>query len=548
MTGAIILAVSVVFFVAGYRFWGNRVAGWLGVDYSRPTPAHTRTDGVDYVPTRPSVLLGHHFSSIAGAAPIIGPIAAASYGWTAVLLWILLGGVFMGAVHDFSALIVSVRHDGRGLGSVLEERVGRGMKHLFLLFIFFALILVIAVFTNAVAQTFVSVPETATASLLFILLAVGFGLSVYRFNVPFLPATLLGVTLLAGCMVFGYFVPLRLSFQVWRVILIVYIFFASTLPVQYLLQPRDFLNSFILYAMLIVLIAGILVANPELRMQAAPAWQTAKGPLFPLLFVTVACGALSGFHSLVASGTTSKQLDNERHAQPIGFGGMLIESVLAVAALITAVALTSADYAKSAGNPIALFSASAANMTASIGLPVRFGTLFMSLSVAAFAMTSLDTATRLGRYALQELFEAPGPSAVRRTLGNRYPATGLTVAIASLLIFSGSATEIWPIFGAANQLVAALAFLTIAIWLVFIRRPSLFALLPGVFIYWVTMTALGWNIYDFGRKEKYTLAAISAFLLSLALVLGVTGIRSIVRARHGLTERRGLTAHHLKEI
>ncbi|MBU1244137.1 carbon starvation protein A [Myxococcota bacterium] len=530
MTGAIILAASIVFFVAGYRFWGNRVAGWLGVDPDRPTPAHTRTDGVDYVPTRPSVLLGHHFSSIAGAAPIIGPIAAASYGWTAVLVWILLGGVFMGAVHDFSALIISVRHDGRGLGSVLEERVGRSMKSLFLLFIFSALILVISVFTNAVAQTFVSVPETATASTLFIALAVVFGLSVYRWNLPFVPATIAGVALLAGCMVFGYNMPLRLSFNTWRFLLIGYIFFASTLPVQYLLQPRDFLNSFILYAMLAVLVAGILVANPEFRMPAAPAWQTAKGPLFPLLFVTVACGALSGFHSLVASGTTSKQLDNERHAQPIGFGGMLIESLLAVAALITAAVLSSSEYGKASGNPIGLFSSSAARITESIGLPVRFGTLFMSLSVAAFAMTSLDTATRLGRYAIQELFESPKPTPARRMLSNRYSATGITVAVASLLVFSGSATEIWPIFGAANQLVAALAFLTISLWLVFIRKPSLFALIPGIFIYAVTMAALAWNIYDFGRKEKYILVTISAFLLSLALILGVTGVRSLTRA------------------
>jgi len=537
MTGAIILAASVVFFIAGYRFWGGKVAGWLGVEPDRPTPAHTRTDGVDYVPTRPSVLLGHHFSSIAGAAPIIGPIAAASYGWSAVLLWILLGGVFMGAVHDFSALIISVRHDGRGLGSVLEERVGRGMKSLFLLFIFSALILVIAVFTNAVAQTFVAVPETATASLLFICLAVGFGLSVYRFNVPFMPATLIGVTLLAACMIFGYFVPLKLPFQVWRALLIIYVFFASTLPVQYLLQPRDFLNSFILYAMLAVLVAGIIVANPEIKMQAAPAWNTIRGPLFPLLFVTVACGALSGFHSLVASGTTSKQLDSERHAQPIGFGGMLIESLLAVAALITAIVLTSEQYAKGAGNPIGLFSNSAANITVSIGLPVKFGVLFMSLSVAAFAMTSLDTATRLGRYALQELFEKPNPSPMRRMISNRYPVTGITVAIASLLIFSGSANEIWPVFGAANQLVAALAFLIIAIWLIFIRRPSLFALIPGIFIYSVTITALAWNIYDFGRKEKFVLVTISAFLLCLALVLGVTGVRSIAHAHRSKDSR-----------
>ncbi len=536
MSGTVLLLASIVFFVLGYRFWGRRVSLWLGVDPKRPTPAHTRTDGVDYVPTRPSVLLGHHFSSIAGAAPIIGPIAAAGWGAWSVLAWILLGGVFMGAVHDFSSLIVSVRHEGRGLGSVLEERLGRGMKTLFLLFVFFALILVIAVFTNAVAQTFVSVPETATASVLFIFLAVAFGFSIYRYRAPFLAATTAGVLLLAACMVFGYFFPFRLSFQTWRILLIGYVFIASTTPVQYLLQPRDFLSSFILYAMLAVLVLGIAVANPELRMTMQPVWNPGKGPLFPLLFVTVACGALSGFHSLVASGTTSKQLDNEAHAQPIGYGGMLIESLLAVAALITAAVLTPAQYRASAANPIHLFSTSAASLAVSVGLPVKFGTLFMSLSVAAFAMTSLDTATRLGRYALQELADVPRPHPSLAVIQNRFAATGVTVLFASLLIFSGSATEIWPIFGAANQLVASLAFLTIAIWLTFVRRPRAFVLIPGIFVYVMTMAALAWNLYDFGRKDKWVLAAIAGFLLVLAAVLGVSGARSMLRRKVGLHE------------
>lgn len=531
MSGTIILLASIVFFLLGYRFWGKRTANWLGIDPQRPTPAHTHTDGVDYVPTRPSVLLGHHFSSIAGAAPIIGPIAAASWGAWSVFAWIVIGGVFMGAVHDFSSLVVSVRHEGRGLGSVLEERLGRGMKTLFLLFVFFALILVIAVFTNAVAKTFVSVPETATASMLFIFLAVGFGLSIYRFHVPFAVATPIGVMLLAACMIVGYFFPLSLSFQTWRILLIIYIFIASTTPVQYLLQPRDFLSSFILYAMLAVLIVGITIANPPLRMTTMPVWNPGKGPLFPLLFVTVACGALSGFHSLVASGTTSKQLDNEAHAQPIGYGAMLIESLLAVAALITASVLTPTEYKSGIENPIHLFATSAASLSASVGLPVKFGTLFMSLSVAAFAMTSLDTATRLGRYALQELADIPRfrPAVL---LQNRFFATGITVIVASLLIFSGSATEIWPIFGAANQLVASLAFLTIAIWLTFLRRPRAFVLIPGVFVYGMTLTALAWNVYDFGHKGKAMLASIAAFLFLLATVLGISGAQTLLRKKH----------------
>ncbi len=533
MTGSVVLLVSILVFAAGYRFWGGRVARWLQVDDTRATPAHTHADGVDFVATRPAVLLGHHFSSIAGAAPIIGPIAAAGYGWGAVWMWILIGGVFMGAVHDFSALILSVRHEGRGLGSVLEERLGRGVKRLFLLFIFSALILIIAVFINAVTQTFVSVPQTATASVLFIFLAMGFGWSVHRLKLPFAWATVVGVVLLAACMLAGLWFPLRLPALAWRWILIGYIFAASVLPVQYLLQPRDFLNSFVLYAMLALLVVGILVANPELKTPAGPIWNTAKGPLFPVLFVTVACGALSGFHSLVASGTTSKQLDRESHAQPIGYGGMLIESLLAVTALITAAVLTSSEYALAAAKPIPLFSASAANMTSSLGIPVEHGVLFMSLSVAAFAMTSLDTATRLGRFAVQELAGGDsgngGRNAASKMLNNRFLATGITVAVASALVFSGSANEIWPIFGAANQLVAALAFLTISIWLVFLRRPSLFTILPGIFIYLVTVAALIWNIREFALQGKTGLALMASFLVLLALVLGTLGSRSILR-------------------
>ncbi|MBU1238174.1 carbon starvation protein A [Myxococcota bacterium] len=529
MNGALLIGISIVVFIAGYKFWGGYVSRTLGVDPKRVTPAHTMEDGIDYVPTKPAVLLGHHFSSIAGAAPIIGPIVAASFGWVAVALWILIGGVFMGAVHDFASIIISIRHQGRSVGEVIEARIGRRSKLLFLIFVFAALLLIMAVFTNAIANLFHAFPEAGTASMLFIGIAVVFGLAVYRFKTNFVLTSVLGVAALMLCIWLGYLMPVRLSVNIWKLILLAYVVVASILPVWVLLQPRDYLNSFILYVMLLGLVAGIIFVNPTLKLHGTPTFSTSQGPLMPILFVTVACGALSGFHSLVASGTTSKQLDNEAHAKPVGYGGMLIESLLAMGALITAAMLTKEQLAGQ--NPVAVFSNNAALLVSKLGIPFKIGRNFMALAVAAFALTSLDTATRLGRFALQEFFMKKDREEQPFLAHNRYVATFITVALGSVLVFSGTAKEIWPIFGAANQLLAALAFMTISVWLVHLKKPIAFTMIPGVFIYFVTLFALGYNIWSYGKSANYPLAVLSSILIVLALFLGIEGVKNITAAR-----------------
>ena len=527
MSAAVLVVIAVVAFVGGYAVYGRWIAGRIGLRPDRPTPAHTLRDGVDYVPAKPQILLGHHFSSIAGAAPIIGPITAAVFGWLPVYLWIVLGGVFMGAVHDFSALVVSVRHDGRSIGEVIDHRLGRGAKTLFLTFAWATLILVIAVFTNAVALTFHKVPQAGTASCLLIASAVLFGLAVYRFRVPVLPATLAGVVLVGLTLVVGHHHPLPLSVTAWKVILLAYIFVASVTPVWILLQPRDFLNSFLLYALMIAGVVGVVVNNPKLTLAPWEGFLSDLGPLFPILFVTVACGALSGFHSLVASGTTAKQLDSEAHARPISMGAMLIESLLAVTALVTAAMLAPGAYHEQIGHgAVPIFARGIGGFMTITGLSLAAGITFASVAVAEFALTSLDTATRIGRFAFQELVQPPAddrPATLRglRALlaRNRFLATTVTVFCGGALALSGSERSIWPVFGAANQLLAALAFLAVLVWMVHRGRRAPFLLAPTIFMFVVTLGALAWMTVQFAGQGRWLLAALSLLLGLLALVL-----------------------------
>ncbi len=538
MSAAILVLVALAAFLAGYFFYGGIVARRFGLDPERPTPAHTLRDGVDYVPARPQILLGHHFSSIAGAAPIIGPIIAAVFGWVPVFLWILLGGIFMGAVHDFSALVASVRHEGRSIGEVIDRRLGRGAKILFLVFAWSALLLVIAVFVNAVAKTFYKVPQAGTASTLLIASAVLFGLAVYRLKAPVLPATLGGLVLIALTLVAGHHYPLRLTVTEWKLVLLGYIYVASVTPVWILLQPRDFLNSFLLYALLVAGVAGTLLVDPSLHMKAWTGFETDLGPLFPILFVTVACGALSGFHSLVASGTTAKQLDSEIHAKPIAMGAMLIESLLAVVALVTAAMLVPGKYASEIhGGAIPIFAKGIAGFVAAAGGSFAFGLTFASVAVAEFALTSLDTATRIARFAFQELAQPPagaeGPFASLRSLlsRNRFLATTVTVFLGGWLALSGGERTIWPIFGAANQLLAALAFLAVFVWMVHRGRKAGFLAAPTAFMFLVTLGALGWEAVHFAGRKKWLLAVLAVFLAVLALVLAFDALAVLRRAR-----------------
>ncbi|MEG2204059.1 MAG: carbon starvation protein A, partial [Oscillospiraceae bacterium] len=451
MNALILLLIGLAVLVIGYLTYGAWLAKQWGVEPERPTPAHTLQDDQDYVPAKAPVLLGHHFASIAGAGPINGPIQAAVFGWVPVLLWILLGGIFFGAVQDFSSLFASIRHEGKSIGHVIAVNVGPRAKKLFLIFAYLTLLLVVAAFASIVVGTFngftaagekvAANGSTATISMLFIVVSVIFGACVYRKNAPLGVATVLGVAGIALCIVVGLKFPIYFGFNFWLGVVLVYIFIASIAPVWILLQPRDYLNSFLLYGMMIAAVVGVCVSNPAIEMPAftgfiaSPLPGYASGPMFPVLFITVACGAISGFHSLVGSGTTAKQLDRESDAKPIGYGGMLIECALAVIALICVGTLFK-NGAMPTGTPTQIFATGIATMISSFAGEATYNTVYaiIILSVSAFCLTSLDTATRLARYMFQEFFvdEGVDPATVtgyKKFLSNPYVATLITVAI-----------------------------------------------------------------------------------------------------------------------
>ena len=535
MNGLFLLVVSVVLFFAGYIFYGRFLARTFKLDNRNKTPAHTMRDGVDYVPAKSVVLLGHHFASIAGAAPIIGPITAAVFGWGPVYLWIIVGGIFMGAVHDFSALIASVRHKAKSIGKVIEEQVGPFGKMLFLVFAWTTLVLILAAFLVIVARTFEAKPEVATASCLFILLALVFGVSIYRLKVNLVAGTVIGVVLLFLCIYAATLFPLQLSMSAWIWILMGYIFIASVVPVWVLLQPRDYLNSFLLYFLLIGAFLGILVTNPRIKLEPYTGFSQDIGYLFPILFVTVACGAISGFHSLVASGTTSKQLNRETDAMPIGFGGMLIESLLAVIALITVAVLTRQEYqhfmSAGGGGPVTLFANGIGSFMAKLGMPLETGTSFAALTVSAFALTTLDTGTRLARFSFQEFFaakdKAAGKSKKWFTLSNRFIATLISVGAGGGLALSGQWKSIWPLFGAANQLLAALALLAVTIWLRNKKSSNWFTRYPMYFMYIMTNCALLMLLWKNLQAKNLFIAFCILLLLGVSIAMAVHAVRSL---------------------
>lgn len=510
---------SIIIFSVAYVTYGAWLAKQWGVDPTRKTPAHTKNDGVDYVPAKAPVLLGHHFASIAGAGPIVGPIQAAIFGWVPVMLWIIIGGIFFGGVQDFSSLFASVRHDGKSIGEIIEVNMGRRGKRLFAVFAWLTLLLVVAAFTNIVANTFVSVPEAASASVFFMVLAVVFGFAVYRRGVSLTVGSIIGVALLFGCIALGNMLPLALGKNTWIIILMVYIFVASVTPVWILLQPRDYLNSFLLYAMILGAVIGLIVYRPVVELAPFTGFNIGGQFLFPMLFVTVACGAISGFHSLVGSGTSSKQMDNEADAKIIGYGGMLIECVLAVIAIITAAYLSKEKLAEllAAGGPVNVFSDGIGVFMAQFGIPYTVGKSFVALAVSAFALTSLDTATRLGRFIFQEFFEDPTKE-TQTILTNRYVSTTITVVLGGWLAVGGY-TKIWPIFGSANQLLAALALIAVAVWLKNIGKNYSMFTVPMTFMFVVTVCALVLLIKSNLAAGNYILVVFPILLLVLSVIL-----------------------------
>jgi len=509
-----------------YRFYGRFVATKLNVNDVNITPAHTNQDGIDYVPSKPAIVLGHHFASIAGAGPIVGPIIAVTFGWIPAVIWILIGGIFFGAVHDISAMVASLRHQGKGIGVIIHRYIGDNGKLLFLIFSFSTLVLIIAVFADIVAKTFIADPSAASASIMFLGLAIVFGLINRRVtsNRGFILLTILGVVVMYAMIYLGSIIPINFSYPVWIGLLLVYCFIASVAPVSMILQPRDYLNSFLLYGLMILGVLGIVWANPEVKMTSNISYSTETlGYIFPVLFVTVACGAISGFHSLVSSGTTSKQLDKESDAKVVGFGGMLIESFLAIIAVCAVIVLDQSDYVikLKENGPVTLFSTGLGGMISTLGIPENVAVSFVALTVSAFALTTLDTCTRLARYTMQEFSEGNLLPGFTKVVSNRYLATLIPVVLSVFLLLSGEFTVLWPIFGSANQLLAALSLLTITVWLHKTGVNPIFTMVPMVFMFLVTLTSLFIFSYNNFMANKYLLGVIALLLslLSIALII-----------------------------
>jgi carbon starvation protein len=529
----LLLTISAVILLLAYRFYGKYVYKKFGLNDDRPAPSHTHRDGIDYEPSKPIVVLGHHFASIAGAGPIVGPIIAVTFGWIPAVIWILVGGIFFGAVHDLGSMAASLKSDGKSIGVIIRNQIGVKGKQLFIIFSFSTLILVIGVFSDIIAKTFVSNPGVASASILFILLAIGFGIVnklVGSKKIPFLILTIIGVILMYYFVYLGMQLPFVLDYKIWVLALLGYAFLASVTPVSMLLQPRDYLNSFLLYGMIIAAVLGVFVSNPEIQMSNEITVSNENlGYIFPVLFVTIACGAISGFHSLVASGTTSKQLDKVSDAKVVGFGGMLIESFLAIISVGAVLILTKGEYtARLAGEgPVSLFSTGLGGMISTLGVSENFAVGFVALTVSAFALTTLDTCTRLARFTLQEYFEDVPQPAGQFVAKNRFVSTGVVVIFSILLLLSGEFTTLWPIFGSANQLLAALALLTIAVWLIKQKVNALFVTIPMFFMFTVTLASLGLFAWKNFQEEVYVLSLIAALLFVLAISLMVLATKSL---------------------
>ncbi len=553
----IIILAAIALLVIGYIFYGSWLAKQWGVDPQRKTPAHELEDGVDYVAAKPAVLMGHHFSSIAGAGPINGPIQAAVFGWVPVFLWCVIGGIFFGGLQDFGSLFASIRHGGKSVGEIIRDTMGKKAHKLFIIFALLVLILVIASFVNVVADTFASTnapgftvnptgtETTAIVSMLFIVLAIIYGLLTNRAGVKTLPATIGGIICICLMLALGLNVGLALSRTAWIVIIGAYITIASLVPVWILLQPRDYLSSFLLYAMMGVAVIGIIFSaiagTASFEIPAFAGWTVGGNFLFPTLFITVACGACSGFHSLISTGTSSKQLDNERDAKPIGYGSMLIESGLAIIALI-AVGMVFTKYTSGEfSSPSAAFAAGIATMFDTDGTPI-YNTIYalLTLAVSVFALTSLDTGTRLSRFMFSELFLKEGEKSWKDATGIRkfltFPITGtlFMVVIGCVLGFL-KLSQIWALFGAANQLLAGIALLAVAAWLGNVGKNNKMFLFPMAFMLIATLTSLVITVIKkfgvIGAGEAawgdWFQLIFAAAMGVLAIILAIEGIQTL---------------------
>lgn len=509
MNTLVIVLIAAVVLVAAYLLYGRWLAKKWGIDPKAQTPAVKYNDGKDYVPTNGWTVFSHQFSSIAGAGPVTGAIQAAAFGWLPVLLWVLLGGVFFGAVTDFGALYASVKNDGKSMGVLIEKYIGKTGRKLFLLFCWLFTLLVIAAFADMVAGTFnaytvkdgVSVLADAantngcagTISIMFMVFAVIFGLIQKKFNLSGWKEAVVGLLCVLASFAIGMHFPLILSKDAWSYITFVYIFFAAVLPMWLLKQPRDYMTTFMFIGMIAGAVIGLLVAHPTMNLPVFTGFTNEKlGTLFPILFVTVACGAVSGFHSLVSSGTSSKTIENEKDMTKVGYGAMVLESLLAVLALCVAGAAASQDGTPASGTPFQIFSRGVAGFFEMFGIPVHFATVFMTMCVSALALTSLDAVARIGRMSFQELFavdDMKNAKPWRKVLCNPYFSTIITLLFGFVLTKIGYA-NIWPLFGSANQLLSALVLITLCVFMKVTGRSNKMLFPPMIIMLCVTFTAL----------------------------------------------------------
>lgn len=506
MSGVVMMIIAIVVLGGGYLLYGRWLAKTWGIDPNAKTPAYELQDGVDYEPADTHIVFGHQFASIAGAGPINGPIQAAVFGWVPVLLWVLIGGLFFGAVQDFSAMYASVKNKGRTIGYIIEAYIGKIGKKLFLLFTWLFCILVVAAFADVVAGTFngftaegnhiVSNGSVATTSMLFIVEAVALGCLLRFTKLNKWVNTAIAIVLLIVGVIVGLNAPVFIATGTWHIIVFIYILIASVVPVWALLQPRDYLNSYLLVFMILASVVGVLVTNPSINLPAFTGFYVeGTGNMFPILFVTIACGAVSGFHSLVSSGTSSKQIKSEKHMLPVSFGAMLMESMLAVIALIAVASFATGAAAEAGYNtPAQIFAGGVANFLSEIGLPFNVVFTLINLAVSAFALTSLDSVARIGRLSFQELFldasiDDDNMEGWRKLVTNKYFATVITLILAYILAKAGY-KNIWPLFGSANQLLSALSLIACAVFFKKTKRKGWMLWVPMIAMLAVTLTAL----------------------------------------------------------
>ena len=546
MNTLVIVLIAAVCLIAAYAFYGRWIARKWGIDPKAKTPAVVKNDGKDYVPTNGWTVFSHQFSSIAGAGPVTGAIQAAVFGWLPVLLWVLIGGIFFGAVTDFGALYASVKNEGKSMGMIIEKYIGKLGKKLFLLFSWLFTLLVIAAFADMVAGTFNAytvneagaqvLAETAasngaagTISLLFIVFAVLFGLIQKKWNLTGWKEGVVGLVCTVAALGIGMCFPITANQEVWSYITFVYIAFAAILPMWLLKQPRDYMTTFMFIGMIAAAVVGLVVARPTMNLPVFTSFHSdSLGDLFPILFVTVACGAVSGFHSLVSSGTSSKTIENERDMLKVGYGAMVLESLLAVIALCVAGAAAASDGTAAVGTPFQIFSRGVAGFLEIFGIPSYVAQCFMTMCVSALALTSLDAVARIGRMSFQELFAQADMKKAplwRRVLCNTYFATFITLAFGFLLTKVGY-SNIWPLFGSANQLLSALVLITLCVFMKVTGRSNKMLFPPLIIMLCVTFTALVQRLIGLvgaiqAGSATFVTEGLQLIIAVLLIVLGV---------------------------